>query len=293
MTQTPLKSDYDVRRHVPLKDFIVQAHRGWGELSEENTLEAFELAWTRRCVPEADVRTTADGVIVPFHDADFSRVVKNAPPELAKRGVKDVTFAQLQALDVGSWRGEQFSGRRVSRLTDVLAAMTGRPERLLYVDAKNVDLRQLANEVRAAKVQTQAILTSTQYALPREWKAMIPDSPTLLWMGGTEAELNRRFEELRANHFAGVTQLQIHTHLKGDAECAMRESANPFEESDAFLIEKGKEVRAHGILFQTLPYGGTMKEIYWKLMDMGFMSFATDYPDVTWDAVKMYYSEGT
>jgi hypothetical protein len=40
---------------------------------------------------------------------------------------------------------------------------------------------------------------------------------------------------------------------------------------------------------QTLPYGGTTKEIYWKLLDLGLMSFATDHPDVTRDAVKAYY----
>jgi hypothetical protein len=32
--------------------------------------------------------------------------------------------------------------------------------------------------------------------------------------------------------------------------------------------------------------------VYWKLMDLGFMSFATDHPDVTWDAIKSYYAEG-
>ena len=63
-------------------------------------------------------------------------------------------------------------------------------------------------------------------------------------------------------------------------------------ESDAFLIEKGREIRSHGLLYQTLPYGGNTKEIYWKLLDLGLMSFATDHPDVTWDAVKSYYAEG-
>ena len=31
--------------------------------------------------------------------------------------------------------------------------------------------------------------------------------------------------------------------------------------------------------------------IYWKLLDLGLMSFATDHPDVTRDAVKAYYDE--
>jgi hypothetical protein len=88
-----------------------------------------------------------------------------------------------------------------------------------------------------------------------------------------------------------VTQVQIHTHLKGDAASVKRDSVDPFQEPDAFLIKAGEELRTRDILFQTLPYGGTTKEIYWKLLDLGLMSFATDHPDVTRDAVKAYYEE--
>src|SRR2546421_4592579 len=275
-------SSWNVRDHVPSSEFIVQAHRGAGELAEENTLEAFQLGWKLNCIAEADVRTTRDGVIVAFHDNNFARVVKNVPPELANKGVKDVTFDELQKLDVGSWKGEQFSGRRVSRMSDVFALMTGKSDRRMYLDIKNVDLKQLAGEVQAAKVEAQVILASTKYETIVAWKKLVPQSQTLLWMGGTEAELEKRFEELRKVDFADVTQIQIHTHVVGDR----------LAESDQFLIDKGNEIRAHGILFQTLPYGGSTKEIYWKLLDLGAMSFATDHPDVTWEAVREYYAQG-
>jgi hypothetical protein len=101
-------------------------------------------------------------------------------------------------------------------------------------------------------------------------------------MGGTEAELEKRFEELRNADFADVTQIQIHTHVIDGRNLA---------ESDQFLIDKGKEIRAHGILFQSLPYGGSTKEIYWKLLDLGVMSFATDHPGVTWQAIREYYAQ--
>jgi hypothetical protein len=211
---------------------------------------------------------------------------------MKEKGVKDVTFAQLQKLDVGSYAGEKFKGRHVSRMSDVFALMTGQPQRRLYLDIKNVDLKELEREVKAAKVESQVILASTKYKeIIRPWKKLVPQSATLYWMGGTDAELNKRFAELRATDFADVTQLQIHTHLVGDVKDVKRDSVNPFAESDAFLIEKGKEIRTHGILYQTLPYGGSTKEVYWKLLDLGLMSFATDHPDVTWDAVKAYYDE--
>src|SRR5262245_15986441 len=104
----PKSTDWNVTQHVPRKDFVIQSHRGAGFLAEENTMEAFELGWKMGTVPESDLRTTKDGVIVAFHDDNFARVVKGADAELQKKGVKDLTLAELLKLDVGSWKGEQF-----------------------------------------------------------------------------------------------------------------------------------------------------------------------------------------
>src|ERR1044071_6274608 len=104
-------SDWTVRNNLPPEKFVIQSHRGAGELAPENTLEAFELGWKLGTTPESDLRTTSDGVIVAFHDANFERTVKNAPPELQKKGVKDISFAELSKLDVGGWKGEKFEGR--------------------------------------------------------------------------------------------------------------------------------------------------------------------------------------
>jgi glycerophosphoryl diester phosphodiesterase len=291
-TSQPIKSKWNVRDHVPLEKFIIQSHRGAGSLAEENTIHAFEMGWELGCIPESDIRTTSDGVIVAFHDKDFSRVVKGVDPKMATKGVKDITFAQLQKLDVGAWKGESFIGRHVSRMTDVFALMKGKPERNLYLDIKNVDLAQLAKEVREYGVEKQVILASTNYdKIIREWRKLVPDGQTLLWMGGDETSLTKRFEELRKTNFANVTTLQIHIHMPKGVTTVPRNSVNPFQESDKFLMERGDEVRSHGILFQTLPWEANAPDVYWKLLDLGVMSFATDHPDVTWAAVKTYYAE--
>jgi glycerophosphoryl diester phosphodiesterase len=291
--QTARKGDQNVRQAISDPDqVIVQAHRGAGDLAEENTVRAFELGWKLGCYAECDVRTTKDGVIVTFHDADFKRVVKNVPPDLADKGVVDVTWDQLSKLDVGSWKGDSFEGRRVSKISEAFAAMSGHPDRHLYLDIKNVDLAKLAGEVKAAGVGPQVILASTKYDVIREWKRLLPDSKTLLWMGGTEAALEKRFVELRKTDFADVTQLQVHVRLKQDLNSIGPDSVNPFEPSDDFLVRAGKEVRSHGILYQSLPWGGTTKGVYWKLLDLGVMSFATDRPDVTREAIREYYRRG-
>jgi len=280
---------WTVRDHIPVDQFVIQAHRGAGEMAEENSVPAFELGWNLNCVPESDLRTTKDGVIVAFHDNNFARVVKDVSPELAKKGVKDLTFEELSKLDVGSFRGEQFTGRRVARMSEVFALMRGKPGRRLYMDIKNVDLKQLAREVRDAGVERQVILASTKYDVIRNWKKLVPESQTLLWMGGTEQYLTTRFEELRKASFADVTQVQVHTHLPDGVTTIARDAKNPFKEPDAFLRARGEELRQHNIVYQTLPYGGSTREVYLKLLDLGFMSFATDHPDVTWAAVREFY----
>src|SRR5688572_31708846 len=91
------KSEWTARDHIPLDQFVIQSHRGAGELSEENTPEAFELGWKLNTIPEADVRTTKDGVIVAFHDANFARVVKGASEELKKQGRSEEHTSELQS----------------------------------------------------------------------------------------------------------------------------------------------------------------------------------------------------
>ncbi len=278
--------------HIPRDALIIQSHRGAGELAPENTLEAFTLGWKLGTIPEADIRTTRDGVIVAFHDAAFNRVVRNLPAGLKDKGVKDVSWSELSTLDVGAWKGQEFEGRRVSRIGDVFALMTGQPGRRLYLDIKEVDLGRLAGEVRDHRVVRQVILASTRYEIIREWKRLVPESQTLLWMGGTESALRRRLADLARTDFADVTQLQIHVHLKDPTRPVERTGRDPFKLSDAFLVEAGTQLRTRGILYQTLPWGAATRDTYWKLLDLGVMSFATDHPQVTLDAVRAYYESG-
>jgi arylsulfatase A-like enzyme/glycerophosphoryl diester phosphodiesterase len=283
--------EWNVRDHVPLTRFVIQSHRGAGDLAPENTIEAFELGWKLGTYPEADVRTTKDGMIVAFHDNDFSRVVKGISPEMAKKGVVDVTFAELQQLDVGAWKGAEFTGRRVSKIADVFARVTGHPERHLYLDIKNVDLERLAAEVKRAGVEKQVVLASPKQGVLREWKTLVPSSDTLLWMPGTEADKRKAIALLRESNFDGITQLQIHVRLPGDAKDV--QPGEPFSPSRAFLIELSAELAQRGILFQALPYGAKDPGIYAQLLDAGVASFATDHPEVTWQAVRDYYTAKT
>jgi len=268
--------------------FVVQSHRGAGILAPENTIAAFELGWRLGTIPEADVRTTSDGVIVAFHDGDFSRVVHDASPELKKKGVKDVTFAELSRLEVGAESPQGFQRRHVSSMAEIFEVMQNRPERRLYLDIKQVDLSKLAELVRQANVGPQVILASTKIEIIREWNALVPNAQTLHWMGGTEEKLRARIEALRQSDFAGVTQLQIHIKQgKGS-------NGQPvIEPSEDFLREVARELKPRGIVFQALPWGGRDAAVYRQLLALGVESFATDYPQVTMRAMRDHFAENT
>ena len=290
---TPGRAEWNIVDHIPFEKVIVQGHRGVGYLAEENTIESFELAWKMGLYPECDLRMTSDGVIVPFHDDNFSRVVKDASPELKAKGVKDLTYEELSKLDVGSWKGPQFAGRRVLPMSTVFEMMRGRPGRHLYMDIKSIEFPKLADEIRKYGLEKQIVLASRHVAQLREWKALVPESETLLWMHGNEAELRKDLADHRGKNFDGITQLQIHVYPKVTTDAwapPVDESSpdNPFRLRDAFLVEVGQDLRKHGVTFQVFPYTSD-PAVYTKLLDLGVMSFATDHPDITMREIKAYY----
>ena len=273
--------NWNVRDHIPLGQITVQAHRGAGDLAPEGSLEAFELGWSLGCVPEADLRVTKDGVIVSFHDNNFARIVPGASEDIKKKGVADLTFEEARKLDVGSFRNKKYAGQKMLSLAEMVATLKAHPERSLYIDIKKVDFAQLAQET--SEVHPQLILASTRYEEICQWRKLAPRSRTLHWMGGSEQELAKRLEALRAENFAAIDQLQIHVNTSKDAV---------FSPGEEFLRSTGNELRTYGILFQTLPWGRKDAKTYHRLMDLGCASFATDYPDTTMEAIRGYYRRG-
>ncbi len=261
-----------------MKPLLVQSHRGGGALTPENTIESFIATWELGAVPEADLRTTSDGVIVAFHDVTFARVIKDLSSGLRDRGVQDVTFQELSALDVGSWKNHTFAGQRVRSVAEIFTLMRGRPDRALYMDTKDVQLPRLAGLVREFDVAQQVILAAPDEELLRDWKHFVPEGQTLLWMGipwkGDEGTLRHRLERLRDEDFAGITQLQIHV------EAIRNDGGWQFKPSLELLRKTASELKASGVLFQSLPWGCADAEVYRALLEAGVQSFASDYPEV-------------
>ena len=137
---------FDVRYGSDPGPWVV-AHRGGAGLALENTLEAFarSTALGVRYL-ETDVRATADGVCVAFHDAGLARLAR-VPGRLA-----DLTWSQARRLRLPG-------DGRVSRLEEVLEAF---PEARVMVDLKERRaIPALARALRACRAQTRVCLAGT------------------------------------------------------------------------------------------------------------------------------------
>ena len=261
--------------------FHIQAHRGAGDAFPENTLESFEWSWKHGVTPESDLRTTKDGMIVCFHDPNFKRVPYHISDALKEKSVEKLPLAEVQKLDVGSFRAPQFAGQHIPTLASVFEEMHGHPERLLYIDIKLVKLDQLEALVRKHKVEHQIIFTSEHHRLIRDWKKLVPESLTLIWNRGTEEQLTKKLDDLRKTTLPGS---RICKFMSKSATSTVKSRSCP-----AALLEKvGQELQFHDIVFQTFSAECKDQKAYEKLLALGVESFATDYPEVTLAAVKSF-----
>ncbi|MDO5580943.1 MAG: glycerophosphodiester phosphodiesterase family protein, partial [Planctomycetia bacterium] len=159
-------------RSVPIDQITVVAHRGAGDLAPENTMEALQLTWGMGGVPEVDIRTSKDGVLVMFHDNNFKRILPTASEEVKKKGIEDLTWAEIQKLDIGSFRGKKFAGQKVVSLAEIIQALKKDKKRKVFIDVKRVDFAKLAEETK--EVHPQIILATGTYRHLKEWKDVAP-----------------------------------------------------------------------------------------------------------------------
>lgn len=169
------------------------AHRGARSLAPENTLvaarKAFDLGadgW------ELDVRLSADGEPIVFHDATLDRTsdAREAFPRKSPWRTEAFTLAELRLLDVGSWfeaadpfgevaaggvspdeiRG--YTGEKIPTLREALALTRDRG-RLVNVEVKEIHggwtarshlIKRVVELIEALDMLDQALLSS--FCLP-------------------------------------------------------------------------------------------------------------------------------
>jgi glycerophosphoryl diester phosphodiesterase len=104
------------RRSAPL----AVAHRGQRATVPEQTLEAYQEAVRLGAdAIETDVQRTRDGRLAMLHDLTVDRTTDGHGPIAA------MDWADVRALDAGSWRGERFVGSRVPSLEETIELVVG------------------------------------------------------------------------------------------------------------------------------------------------------------------------
>lgn len=99
-----------------MAQYIV-AHRGASFDAPENTLAAFQLAWSKEQMRSREISyLTQDQQIVCIHDKHTERVA----PAQSTLQVASSTIEQLKSLDVGVWKDPKYQGERIPTLSEVL-----------------------------------------------------------------------------------------------------------------------------------------------------------------------------
>ncbi len=124
------KSSVQARPGEKGKRMEVMCHRGANLLAPENTFasakKAIELGAD---YIEIDVRTTADGEMVIMHNPTVDHTTNG------KGSVRQLTAAQIETLDAGSWFSPAFKGEHVPKLRPFLEWIRGKAK--VYMDVKD------------------------------------------------------------------------------------------------------------------------------------------------------------
>lgn len=95
-------------------------HRGASDDAPENTQESVMLAWEQGAYgAECDIILTKDLKLVLMHDDSTKRTALNGVDLI----VEKTDWAELQKLDVGSWKSEKWRGVKIPLLENVLRAI--------------------------------------------------------------------------------------------------------------------------------------------------------------------------
>ncbi len=121
------------------------AHRGASAAAPENTLAAFRVALELGADGvELDVQLSRDGAAIVCHNFTVDETTDGHGL------IRDMSLAELRALDAGSWFGPEFAGERIPTLQEVIDLIGDRA--LLDVEMKTVSPCSDGLEARVAEI---------------------------------------------------------------------------------------------------------------------------------------------
>jgi glycerophosphoryl diester phosphodiesterase len=149
------------------------AHRGSSAVAPENTMSAILQAIEDGAdYAEIDVQETADGHLVVIHDEDFMRLTGDP------RKVYDLTLAEYEGIDAGTWFSDSFAGEPVPSLDAVIEACRNKIKLNIELKVTSGE-SQLAERVVALLHEKdfveQSVVTSLDFNSLQRVRAVDPD----------------------------------------------------------------------------------------------------------------------
>ena len=269
---------------APAPQVFYQCHRGGLDEVPENTLAALEHAWALPGgVPEVDLSTTSDGVIVLMHD-DTPKRTTNAPEPWNSTPLRQIPYEEVRRWDAGSHFSPTYAGERVPQLREVFERMKGRAERQIYLDLKDVDVDALMALIREYGLEKQIIFVHGSPERCLELSKLYPGARTMTWLSGSPDKIRARFNALAEKGFAGISQLQFHLR----ASQTDPEIIYVFDE--AFLKEAVRRTSEHGTALQVRPFEFSPGSLR-KLIGLGIHWYVADAPKAFSDCVEKALAE--
>lgn len=258
-----------------------QAHRGGAYENPQNTIASANYGWDMGAIVEVDVRTTKDKKIICLHNSTLEETT-NAPSDINKIDINQLDYTVIRQCDAGIKFSDKFKNEYVPLLEELFSIMQKDQTKELYLDLKQVDLKQLAELITQYKVEKQCIFCHDNVDNCIEIKKYV-DIRAMLWIGGSKEEIMRKFEEIKSNNYHGINQIQLHLNTRDTFDEWI------YDLSSEFIKYALEETAKASINLELFPWKMNKQNIF-KMIDMGIVWFATDYPKNFKNILEEYYS---
>ena len=168
----------------PNNNPVVIAHRGASSVAPENTLVSAEqgIAYGADMI-ELDIHLTKDGEVVVIHDHLVDRTTNGTG------AIADMTLAEIQKLDAGSWKDPKFSDQRIPTLDEFLKLVNGRATVLIEIKSNDKELyegieKKTLDIVEANNAQSWIAYQTFHPKVIDHFLALDPDCPIYLLIVG-------------------------------------------------------------------------------------------------------------
>jgi glycerophosphoryl diester phosphodiesterase len=146
-------------------------------------MAAIDLAWKLGAdAVEIDVHLTRDGHLILSHDFDTQRTCGE------KRLFTEHALADLQKLDAGKWKGDEFAGEKMPTLDDALASIPSGKRMFVEIKVGPEAMPAFDRAMRRShKSPEQIVIISFKDETIKATRAMLPQLQAF-WLSGLKQD---------------------------------------------------------------------------------------------------------